>query len=270
MFAVAPLGHTCTRFASIIMSVQLAAFDIDGTLAESKQKIALSMASALADLLHKIPIAIISGGSFDLLCEQIVSQLPVGTNFANLYLFPTTGAACFVFDGTAWHPAYQMLLSEEECSHVIETIKTVVNGSKFAEGEPCGPRIEYRGSSVIYSALGQKAPLDIKLAWDPDLIKRKELQALLAPLLSQFEVGIGGSTTIDITKKGFDKAYAIRWIADKLSIAESNIWYVGDALYEGGNDAPVLATHCTTRSVNGPKEALTLIESLLVELSSQK
>jgi hydroxymethylpyrimidine pyrophosphatase-like HAD family hydrolase len=119
---------------------------------------------------------------------------------------------------------------------------------------------------VIYSALGQRAPLDKKLAWDPTIAKRKELQAILAPLLPDYAVGIGGSTTIDVTKKGFDKAYAIRWLAIEMKLPVTDIIYVGDALYTGGNDAPVLSTGASTRAVSGPVETLALIESLVREI----
>jgi HAD superfamily hydrolase (TIGR01484 family) len=248
------------------MTVRLAAFDIDGTLAQSKQKMEPPMASALADLAYKIPVAIISGGSIELLQSQIVEQLPRTTALSRIYLFPTAGAACFVYRDRAWQPRYLELLSETECDHIIETIKTVVNGSYFAPGEAFGPRIEFRGSSVIYSALGQQAPLDKKLAWDPTIAKRKELQSILAPLLPDFAVGIGGSTTIDVTRKGFDKAYAIHWLASELKLDTADIVYVGDALYAGGNDAPVLSTGATVHPVTGPQETLAYIESLVRDI----
>lgn len=248
------------------MNVRVAAFDIDGTLAESKQAVEPPMATALADLAYKIPVAIISGGSIELLLSQIVERLPATAPLSRFYLFPTAGAACFVFRDSAWQPRYQELLNDTEREHVIETIKTVVNGSHFAPGEPYGPRIEFRGSSVIYSALGQRAPLDKKLAWDPTIAKRKELQSILAPLLPDYAVGIGGSTTIDVTRKGFDKAYAVRWLANELKLLVTDIIYVGDALYAGGNDAPVLSTGAAIRSVSGPAETLVFVESLVREI----
>lgn len=76
--------------------------------------------------------------------------------------------------------------------------------------ETWGPALEDRGSQVTYSALGQAAPVDAKLAWDPDNSKKEALRAYAAERLPDLEVRSGGSTSIDITKRGIDKAYGAR------------------------------------------------------------
>jgi hydroxymethylpyrimidine pyrophosphatase-like HAD family hydrolase len=45
--------------------------------------------------------------------------------------------------------------------------------------------------------------------WDPDFAKRKRVKALLGELISDLSVRLGGTTSIDITKPGIDKAYGI-------------------------------------------------------------
>jgi len=52
---------------------------------------------------------------------------------------------------------------------------------------------------------------------------------------------MGGTTTIDITKQGIDKAYGMRKLIDQLKITKSDILFFGDRLQEGGNDYPVKA-----------------------------
>ena len=74
---------------------------------------------------------------------------------------------------------------------------------------------------------------------------------------------MGGMTTVDITHKGINKAYGVRWLSEKLGIPAGEMLYVGDALFEGGNDIVVIPTGIQTRSVSGPPETLAVIEELL-------
>lgn len=86
--------------------------------------------------------------------------------------------------------------------------------------------------------MGQQAPLEEKLKWDPDLTKRKKIKAILDKSIPEFSVRTGGSTSIDITKPGIDKAYGIRKLRDLLGISLEEMIFIGDALYVGGNDYP--------------------------------
>ena len=113
------------------------------------------------------------------------------------------------------------------------------------------------------SALGQHAPVSAKEKWDPDHKKRESVVAIIQPLLPDFEVRIGGMTTIDITLKGIDKGYAMKWFSEYLKVPISSMLYVGDALYEGGNDASVIPTGITTYPVENPSGTEQLIAQLL-------
>ena len=55
---------------------KLVIFDLDGTLAESKQPITSEMAHLLARLLEHKKVAVISGGALPQFLSQIVAQLP--------------------------------------------------------------------------------------------------------------------------------------------------------------------------------------------------
>ena len=45
-----------------------------------------------------------------------------------------------------------------------------------------------------------------------------------------------------MTRKGIDKAYGIEQICKLLKFKKEEIVFVGDALFEGGNDYPVKST----------------------------
>ena len=164
---------------------KLILFDLDGTLAESKQPITTEMAALLAQILAATRVAIISGGALPQFLSQAIAELPRGANLAHLYLLPTSGAALYEHDNGAWKKIYEERLTEKE-AHTIEAAMRaagaetgLIDFSKPAYGE----RIEYRGGQITLSALGQRAPLDEKKAWDPTHAKRSALREYIAERL---------------------------------------------------------------------------------------
>ena len=245
--------------------MKLIIFDLDGTLAESKQPLSSEMVELVARLLDETRVAIISGCALPQFLKQVVAQLPTDTNFKNLYLLPTSGAALYEYHENGWDKIYEERLSEREADIISSAMREVatetgiINFSESAWGE----RIEYRGGQVTISALGQEAPIVEKKAWDPDHTKRHALQVAIAERLPEFSVGMGGSTTIDVTKRGIDKSYGVRQLCKRLGIKESESLYVGDELVAGGNDEAVFKTAAETKSVKDPSETIQLIKTLL-------
>lgn len=246
--------------------MKLIIFDLDGTLAESKQPLTREMASLVTQLMSSVNVAVISGGEMPQFMKQVVDALPSGANFANLYLLPTSGAAFYAYEKGTWKKIYEERLSGKE-AHVIETAMRaaaeetgVVNFSEPSWGE----RIEYRGGQVTLSALGQQAPIVLKKEWDPSHEKRRALQTNIAERIPEFSVGIGGATSIDVTKRGIDKAYGVRKLCERISISESDALYVGDELETGGNDEAVYKTEARIERVKNPHETELLIRSFLL------
>jgi phosphomannomutase len=252
--------------------MKLITFDLDGTLAESKQPLTSEMVTLVAKLLEHIAVAVISGGAFAQLTKQVVSQLPSSANLANLYLLPTSGASLYEYRNDAWNKVYEERISEKD-AHTIEALLRiaatetgVIDFSKAAWGE----RIEYRGGQVSLSALGQHAPAKLKKEWDPTKAKRTTLLAAIQKSLPKgFNAAMGGLTSIDVTKSGIDKAYGLRKLCARLKIAESETLYVGDELSAGGNDEAVYQTDAKTKSVENVSETEKLIAKLIHALVAQ-
>ena len=244
---------------------KLIIFDLDGTLAESKQPLTAEMAGLLARLLAETRIAIISGGALSQFLKQVVATLPVETNLAHLYLLPTSGAALYEFQEDDWKKIYEERLSEKEKDTIDEAIRAAAEETGLINfSQPVwGERIEYRGGQVTLSALGQEAPLAEKKKWDPTHAKRHVLQESIARRLPKFSVSIGGATSIDVTKRGVDKAYGVRKLCERLDIAESDALYVGDELESGGNDEAIYKTDVPTKSVKNPFETERFIKPIL-------
>lgn len=221
---------------------RLVAFDLDGTLAESKQALDDEMAAILAGLSRVADVCVISGGDWPQFEKQVVSRLPDDADRGRFWIMPTTGTKLYRFEDGQWVAKFADLFSDEEREHIIAELRASIDRLGFTPEQVWGEQIEDRGSQITFSALGQEAPLHPKEAWDPKQEKRRQIQADLQPLLPEVSVRIGGSTSIDITRKGVDKAYGMERLAELSGIAKAEMLFFGDALYEGGNDAPVRDT----------------------------
>lgn len=244
------------------MTKKLIVFDLDGTLATSKQAIDDDMGRLFVELLGMRSVAVISGGDWPQFERQLLGQLTPRNTFAKLFLLPTSGTKFYRFD-RAWAQVYADTFTEGERQQVKDALTRAVSCSGFVVGDIWGDQIEDRGSQITFSGLGQLAPPDAKSAWDPDIQKRNALKALLDIALPNFAVRIGGSTSVDITRPGIDKAYGIRKLAAISGFDLPEMLFVGDALYPGGNDAPVRDAGVATIAVNDISDTKLVIETIL-------
>ncbi len=245
---------------------RLLVFDLDGTLAESKQRISTEMGDLLGRLLEKVSVAVMSGAGMPQFQNQFLASLPTDANLSNLYIFPDNAAQCFIYRSGEWHPQYDQAFSPAEKEHIMKVLNEALSavGLSSAPVRVWGQRIEDRGADVACSPLGQQAPLEAKEEWckgHDDL--RARLHEELNKRLPEFANAMGGLTTIDITRKGITKAYGVRRLAELTNIPISQMLYVGDALEEGGNDSVVIETGVPTHAVFGPQETASLIQGLL-------
>jgi len=118
--------------------------------------------------------------------------------------------------------------------------------------------------------LGQQAPIEEKKKWDADFTKRKKIKALLDKLIPDFSVRLGGTTSVDVTKPGIDKAYGIRKLRDILGIAIPEMIFIGDALFPGGNDYPAKETGVLSIRVRDPNESKRVIEAIVACLGADQ
>ena len=245
-------------------NIKLVVFDIDGTLAPSKSPVEHDMALLLAQLLNKKLVAVMSGGSYKQISEQFVASLPSGIDYKNLFIFPTCGTSMYAFENNVWHERYADHFTAEEKKMIMDALKQALDGAGYVQPEQTfGEIIEDRDSQITFSALGQLAPLDLKSAWDPDRSKRAHIIQLLQSNIPGFEARIGGTTSIDITRAGRDKAFGINAIVRELGVPISEMIFVGDSLDVGGNDESVKKTGIVTVAVAGPDETAVFIKTLL-------
>jgi phosphomannomutase len=242
---------------------ELVAFDLDGTLAESKQPLDDEMGEALADLLGVAHVAVISGGDWPQFDKQVASRLPARADRTRLWLMPTTGTKLFVFRDGVWTSLYAELFDEAHKARILAAFDEALEATGFVPERTWGERIEDRGSQVTFSALCQEAPIEAKEHWDPDFAKRKIIQADLQTRLPGLSINMGGATSIDITREGVDKAYGLKRLRDESGIALDRMMFVGDAIFPGGNDYPAKELGLDTVRVRDPRETLSVIAAVV-------
>jgi HAD superfamily hydrolase (TIGR01484 family) len=250
---------------------RLVAFDLDDTLAPSKTAITPRMAELLVRLLQSVEVCVISGGQFGQFETQLVANLPLDHPDAltRMHLMPTCGTQYYLFRDGGWRQQYAENLTEEQKAAALAAVESEARRLGFWEPangtETWGPILEDRGSQITFSALGQSAPVEAKKSWDPTGEKKNTLRAAVEPHLPDLEVRSGGSTSIDITRRGIDKAYGMRKLAELTGIGFDEMLFVGDRLDPDGNDFPVVALGIPTQAVTGWEDTAGVIERFLSE-----
>jgi len=250
-----------------IQQKKIVVFDLDGTLTESKQPMDKEMGELLVKLLEKKFIAIISGGKYEMFEHQLPVLQPSPELIKKLFFFPTTGSRFYRFSDNTWKQVYADEMSVEERKKIKDAFEKAYKDINYQHPPKLfGEVIEDRGTQITFSALGQQAPLNLKKQWRATQDRRPELVKALEKYLPEFEIKIPGVTSIDVTRKGIDKAYGIRQMKDHLGIAIDEMVFIGDALYEGGNDHAVVKTGIDTVAVTGPADTKKLLHKWLGKL----
>ncbi|MEV7693325.1 HAD-IIB family hydrolase [Microbacterium sp. NPDC089189] len=252
-------------------SPKLVAFDLDDTLAPSKSPVDPRMARLLLDLAARVEVAIISGGQLAQFRAQVVDRLPEASAelLSHLHLLPTCGTQYYRLTDAGIETVYAHALTDDEKSRALAAVEEEARRLSLWEEQTWGPILEDRGSQITFSALGQQAPLEAKTAWDPTGEKKNTLREAVASRIPDLEVRSGGSTSVDITHRGIDKAYGMRKLAEQTGIALDDMLFVGDRLDPDGNDYPVLAMGVECRAVEGWEDTAALLDALIPTLPSR-
>lgn len=242
------------------------AFDLDDTLAITKSPISDQMANVLSKILETFDVCVISGGKFEQFKLQITDRLQLNAaQLSKLHLMPTCGTRYYRFDNDSqdWKIQYAEDLSTEQKVKITEVLEASAKQLGYWEENPAGPIIEDRDSQITYSALGQQATPEAKYAWDADGKKKIAIRDLAAESLPGLEVRAGGTTSIDVTRIGIDKAYGMKKLIETLGIAKEDILFFGDKLQEGGNDYPVKAMGIDSLEVTRWEDTVTRLETII-------
>jgi HAD superfamily hydrolase (TIGR01484 family) len=250
---------------------RLVAFDLDDTLAPSKSAIDPRIGAQLIALAERVEVAIISGGQLEQFRAQVVDRLPEASAdvLAHIHLLPTCGTQYYRIEGGDIVTVYAHALTDDEKSRAMSAVEGEARRLGLWESETWGDILEDRGSQITFSALGQRAPLEAKTAWDPTGARKNRLREAVAVQIPDLEVRSGGSTSVDITHRGIDKAYGMRQLAEQTGIALEDMLFVGDRLDPDGNDFPVLAIGVPCHAVTGWEDTADYLDTLLPTLPAR-
>ncbi len=240
---------------------KLIAFDLDGTLAESRQPMDSEMGALLSELATKYIVAVISGGAFLQFEKQLLPFLK--GDLSRFILLPTNGGHRYEYDGewklveTFDFGGFDSEIKEK----VKDAFKQIISSQKFdIPINPVGEYVSDRGTQITFAGLGQEAAIDDKKKWDADLQKRKAIKVEFEKMVPEVDAVIAGTTSIDVLPKGFNKAAGLKRVLEQKHIDMSELLFVGDSVFPGGNDYSPLEAGIETLKISGPAETKEVIK----------
>ncbi|MCL4405098.1 MAG: HAD-IIB family hydrolase [Patescibacteria group bacterium] len=255
-----------------ITGKRLIVFDLDGTLTETKSNLKADMSKALDRLLAKKKVAVIGGSGYKQWQSQFISELGTSPQLlSNLFLFPTTATSFYRYN-KGWKKIYAYKLSIKERQQIKNAFRAVLRDIRYVPPKRTyGKVIENRGTQITFSALGQdvvarlgEKGVRLKKEWTKKNTPLKlKIVRLMQQRLPRMEVHAAGFTSIDVTRKGIDKAYGIRQIVRYLHVPIEDMLFVGDALFPGGNDYAARRTGVRCIAVKGPAETKRIIKEIV-------
>ena len=232
--------------------------DVDETICESCQEVSTQIAERINSLIKKsYHFAFISGTPTNELQRMISSKLT-----EEHHLLGNTGTHYQLINSKE-STIYQETLADEEKKEITEAFNKLIEEFNIQSLTTKEDQLQDRGSQITLSAIGRNAPSELKAKYDPNGEKRKVWVNFLKNILGEkYEIKFGGTTSIDITKKGLDKEWGIRRFAQHHGFDLNEIIFFGDKIYPGGNDYPASKiVDCV--SVKNPEDCLRKLNQLL-------
>lgn len=253
-------------------------FDMDGTLTAPRGPVEPKVVHALRKLTKLTRVGIVTGSDFDYVMQQMSAAFDVGgVSIDMLDILPCNGTKKYV---TSKSNEFKLesevnMIEKIERENYRRLIKFCSDSqSKIIERFPdipfTGTFIQYRGSLLNWCPVGRSANNSERAVFvDVDAMTgirksfMKELQDLIQENNMEVTVALGGSTSLDIYPKGWDKTYALT------RYPNHDIWFVGDRCEEGGNDWHIYeALKPAGRSfhVHSPDETVSTIDKIISSL----
>jgi HAD superfamily hydrolase (TIGR01484 family) len=238
-------------------------FDLDGTLTESKEALDSEMIALLSKLLATHSIAIVSSSTWKQFQKQVLTGIDENVN--NLYLLPNSGGSMYQTWGRyGWVATYQTKLSKRDTDRIEKAFDDAIADSGFKQPDKLwGKQFENRESQITFSALGQKAPIEEKESYDPDLSKRKVLVESLQKKLTSYDVSISGTTSVEVSLKGINKKFGIDELMKRLHVSKDDVLFVGSKIVKGNTNYVAVEMGLNYVQVNDCEDTKKLIRSLL-------
>lgn len=253
------------------MTKKVLSFDVDNTLNLAKTPMKPEISELVVKLLDKYDICPISGQKFEQFIIQVVKPLQAAgatdEQLKRLHLFVAQGTQYYKYDGTEWVLEYNYTLTDKQVAEISEALETAAKELGYWEEDKLQSGdeiIENRLSMVAYSALGQKASVEAKLAWDEDMSKRNKIAKRAGELAPTYDFEVGGTTTINAFPRGMNKVFGMTKLLENLDVTMDEVLYFGDMTQPGGNDYPVVQMGFDTITVRDWQETANVLRGILM------
>ncbi|MDP3698777.1 MAG: HAD-IIB family hydrolase [Nanoarchaeota archaeon] len=227
--------------------------DVDDTICETCQQISSEMAEQISRMIRQgYEFAFISGTKSEDLQKMISSRVK-----EKHHLLATTGTNYSIIEKDTVNVIYNNSFSQEEKEEIMAALQKLISNYGIISLTTPEDQLQDRESQITLSAIGRNAPIEVKKKYDPSGEKRKVWTEFLKKHLDEnkYDLKIGGTTSIDITRKGLDKEWGIKTFAEHHKIPLNSIVFIGDKIFPGGNDFPATRiVDCI--SVKSPQETL--------------
>ncbi|MFM2381344.1 MAG: hypothetical protein RLZZ76_111 [Candidatus Parcubacteria bacterium] len=201
-------------------------FDMDKTVAPARQPILSEMYDLLSSLQEDI---IIVSGQYAEKIKWQSSDLPA-------YRLGQNGNEATDADGNVlWYTPLTEAQQEEIMTHV-QKLEAILPEPLNYDWTP----IENRGAQITFSPIGNTAPIELKMSYDPTRAKRDALLEAVPFVSEELIVKIGGSTSIDYFHKDRHKGSNVAKLIALKGWNKDECVYIGDGLFPGGNDEAVI------------------------------
>jgi hypothetical protein len=233
--------------------------DIDGTLTPPRQTLRHEMADALGRL--TVPFHVAAGSDLALVEPQFLAPLWEFGFRGGFEAFVSNGAAHYRCDyGTQLAIVkrgefdLRRHLGDADLARLFATLESILAGEEFQLPAPLaviGTRIVDRHGMVNVTPIGRPpGALDAAArrnreafaVFDRETGYRRRMLLSLRRELDwlcrgkRLQILLGGETSFDLVIEGMDKTAAVRGL---LALGVDKVVFLGDALWEGGNDAVI-------------------------------
>ena len=235
--------------------IKLVAFDLDGTLTQHKTHLEPATRQMLEKLSEKYKLLMIGAGN----CRRIFDQLdhfPIDIigNYGLQYAEYDKALKDIVIRTEKVLPCDRKSVSER-----VDRLRR-----KYSWKPDFGDSVEFHASgAVTIPVLGTTAPIEQKLAYDPDRSKRRAIYPDVCAAFPEYTVFVGGSSSFDMVPAPYDKYFALSAYATEHGLPHDSIVYVGDDYGSGGNDEAVYVSDIAFVKVDNYRDTPALLSFLL-------
>lgn len=201
-------------------------FDMDQTIAPARQPILQDMFDTLSNASQDI--IIVSG--------QEVDKIKWQSKNLNAIILGQNGNHGVARDGSE---LWNQKLTQDEQNEILAHIDALIGLLPETPNPEYNP-IENRGAQITFSPIGNTAPVEIKMTYDPDRSKRNTLLEQMPFESENLVVKIGGSTSLDYIHKDRHKGSNVAQLIEHMGWNKDECVYFGDGLFPGGNDEAVI------------------------------